>query len=87
MSQNKQEYNIVVGPDGTMRFIYDDSFADLLDEGESVTTRASYVEPGKDGWTADLSPVNGPVLGPFRLRSEALAAETDWLREHLFSGN
>ncbi len=27
----------------------------------------------------DLSPVGGPVLGPFRLRSQALAAEQAWL--------
>ena len=31
------------------------------------------------GWLADLSPVNGPVLGPFDRRSEALAAELAWL--------
>ncbi len=43
-------------------------------------TRASFVEPGKGGWTADMGPSAGPVLGPFGLRSEALRAERQWLR-------
>lgn len=30
-------------------------------------------------WFACMYPVNGPVLGPFSTRSEALLAETDWL--------
>ena len=34
------------------------------------------------GWRADLSPVGGPQLGPFRRRSEALRAEAAWLVEH-----
>ena len=32
-------------------------------------------------WTADMSPVGGPILGPFSFRYEALKAERDWLRE------
>ena len=36
-------------------------------------------------WTADLSPVNGPVLGPYTRRSEALAAEIAWLERWLAS--
>jgi len=35
-----------------------------------------------DVWFADLSPVAGPVLGPFACRDEALAAEVAWLREN-----
>jgi hypothetical protein len=30
-----------------------------------------------------MTPVAGPVLGPFQLRSQALAAEQQWLTEHL----
>ena len=38
--------------------------------------RASHVEPDADGrWWADLSPVAGPRLGPFEVRSAALDAE------------
>ena len=45
--------------------------------------RGSHVEPNERGqWLADLAPVGGPVLGPFRLRSEALEAERDWLEQH-----
>jgi hypothetical protein len=43
-------------------------------------TRASHVEPDRDGfWWADMGPVAGPVLGPFRSRTEALETERGWL--------
>jgi len=43
-------------------------------------TRASHVEPDRDGlWWADMGPVSGPVLGPFKNRTEALGAEREWL--------
>jgi len=43
-------------------------------------TRASHLEPDRDGfWWADMGPSGGPVLGPFRSRSEALGAERGWL--------
>jgi hypothetical protein len=46
-------------------------------------TRASHVEPDDRGrWLADLSPIGGPVLGPFDRRSEALEAEVTWLEEN-----
>lgn len=80
----KQELRVAIKPDGEVSFIYDDRLAGLLDEGEAVTRRASYVEPCGKGWTADLVPVNGPVLGPFKLREDALAAERQWLLENLF---
>lgn len=51
--------------------------------GNATTFRASYVEPGEDGWNADLRLVNGPVLGPFTRRDTALQAETKWLRQYL----
>ena len=48
--------------------------------GRLQITRASHVEPDLDGnWWADMGPVEGPVLGPFGSRSEALAAERGWL--------
>ncbi|MHA2642868.1 MAG: hypothetical protein V2G41_09495 [bacterium JZ-2024 1] len=68
-------------------FIYDDAAADFLDRlrrhGECLISRASYVEPFDGGWVADLSPVGGPILGPFRLRREALDAERAWLDDYL----
>jgi hypothetical protein len=45
--------------------------------------RASHVEPDRNGkWVADLAPVGGPQLGPYRLRQEALSAEVAWINKH-----
>jgi hypothetical protein len=78
---------LLVGPDGTVRAIYDEAI-DLAMLGKPTIKRASSVEPDERGrWTADLSPVGGPVLGPFDLRSEALEAERDWLERHWLTGN
>jgi hypothetical protein len=73
------EMELVVGTDGGVRCIYDESL-DLRALGKLQITRASHVEPDSDGnWWADMGPSGGPVLGPFRSRSEALAAERGWL--------
>jgi len=73
---------LVVDPGGTVRYIYAEDI-DLAALGSPVITRASHVEPNQNGsWTADLSPVGGPILGPYPLRSEALAAERRWLEAH-----
>ena len=49
---------------GTMRFIYTDALAPLMDEGAFTVTRASHVEPHpRGGWYADMQPSGGPVLG------------------------
>lgn len=62
--------------------VYDDEIADVLPRlGAYTVQRASHVEPCGDGWCADLKPRGGPVLGPFRLRSQALAAEREWLAD------
>ena len=74
--------DLVVNRVGLVRAIYDEAL-DLAALGRPVITRASHVEPDPSGrWLADLSPVGGPLLGPFDRRSEALAAEVAWLREH-----
>ena len=53
---------------------------DLAALGSVSIRRASHVEPNSTGhWLADLSPVGGPVLGPFKWRSQALEAEVRWL--------
>lgn len=72
--------HIVVEPTGTIRLIYEDDLRGLLAAGRAAITRASHVEPTVDGrWTADLSPVAGPTLGPFDTRQAALDAEVAWL--------
>lgn len=77
---------ISVSAEGVIRFIYDDALLGLLSEGKPSVTRASHVEPcalGWGGWIADLSPVSGPVLGPYTTRHEALAAEVEWINTNI----
>ena len=70
---------LVIDPDGTIRTLYDE-LLDWPSLGQVAITRGSHVEPDATGrWLADLSPVSGPTLGPFAHRSQALAAERDWL--------
>ena len=79
------EIALVVGHDGTLEALYGERL-DLSSLGSLTIRRASHVEPTPDGlWTADLSPVDGPVLGPFVKRSEALAAECRWIDTHVLS--
>ena len=73
------DMELVVGCDGGVRCIYDEAL-DLREIGKLQITRASHVEPDRDGyWWADMGPVDGPVLGPFRSRTEAIQAEREWL--------
>ena len=73
------EMELVVGVDGVARCIYGDEL-DLREIGKLQITRASHVEPDTEGfWWADMGPVDGPVLGPYGSRSEALGAEREWL--------
>ena len=66
-----------------IRFIYNDDLSGLMEQGSTEVRRASHVEPdGNGGWKADMSPVNGPVLGPFKRRDEALKSEVEWLLAH-----
>jgi len=72
---------IVVQPDGSVKFIYDDALKEIMNLGDFVVKRASRVEPTPEGkWTADMELSGGPVLGPFETRAEALEAEKVWLR-------
>lgn len=68
-----------ISPNGQITLIYSDKFKGLMDNGDTNIKRASHVEPIGDKWYADLSPVNGPILGPYELRQEALDAELQWL--------
>jgi hypothetical protein len=73
---------IIITPRGEVRCIYAEAI-DLATLGTPTIARASHVEPNQQGdWLADMSPVGGASLGPFRHRSEALAAEHAWLIEH-----
>ncbi len=72
--------DVVIKPDGSVHCIYGETLP-LARLGKLHITRASHVEPTSDGqWTADLTPVGGPILGPFDQRTEALNAEVAWLK-------
>ena len=73
------DMELVVDAGGSVRCIYDEVL-DLREIGKLQITRASHVEPDRDGfWWADMGPVDGPVLGPYGSRTEALVAERGWL--------
>ena len=56
----------------------------LMDKFEQITDHLAEAADvrNRQKWWADMIPMNGPVLGPFDTRSEALAAERVWLDEH-----
>jgi len=75
-----QGMDIIISGD-QIRFIYSDDLLGLSHLGKTNIQRASHVEPAKEGgWQADMSPVSGPVLGPYEKRSDALHHEVEWLR-------
>jgi hypothetical protein len=70
---------LLIEPGGRVRCLYGEEI-DLSRLGRLSIERASRVEPDAAGaWWADLSPVDGPVLGPFPQRSDALREEVAWL--------
>jgi hypothetical protein len=74
---------LFITPSGRVRCLYGEEL-DLGSLGPLTIRRASLVEPTDSGhWTADLSRIGGPTLGPFAQRSQALAAETRWIEGHL----
>jgi hypothetical protein len=79
---------IAIAQDASVKFIHNDAmFLALKEEGTATVQRASHVEPTVDGlWEADMSPVNGPLLGPYTTRQEALDKEILWLEEKLTNG-
>ena len=70
---------LIITPGGQIRCVYSEEI-DLAALGNLAITRASPVEPDQHGRRlADMSPIEGPVFGPYATRSEALAAEQKWL--------
>jgi hypothetical protein len=81
-SNNGDSHAAVIDRNGQVRCVYGETI-DLATLGQVTIRRGSHVEPDANGkWWADLSPVSGPKLGPFDRRTEALAAELDWLEKH-----
>lgn len=74
---------MAINPDGRVLAVYTEEI-DFNALGKVVNIRrASHVEPGPDGWYADMSPMGGGKLGPYEKRSDALAAEVEWLKNNL----
>jgi hypothetical protein len=74
--------DLLIETSGTVRCVFGEEI-DLGQLGRLSIRRGSHVEPTPDGqWTANLAPVNGPLLGPFPTRTAALDAEVRWLQEH-----
>jgi len=73
---------LLISPQGAVHCVYSEAI-DLATLGRLAISRGSYVEPNAAGqWLVDLSPVQGPQLGPFAQRSAALESEADWLEQH-----
>ena len=71
-----------VSPTGLVTGIYAD-LVDVRTLGKTTIIRASHVEADDTGqWYADI--IDGPSLGPFGKRCDAVAAEIEWLKRHFF---
>lgn len=74
---------LIVTGNGEVRCLYAEAI-DLPALGAAHIRRGSHLDPDVRGnWWADLSPVNGPRLGPFKDRSSGLSAEQEWLEDWL----
>ncbi len=70
---------LIIDDIGTIRCLYGEEI-DLSSLAGMMVVRGYQVEPNETGkWSADMSPVSGPILGPFHRRSQALEAEARWL--------
>ena len=78
---------LIIDNTGNAGCIYDETIP-LNRLGQIKIRRGSHVESVAGGrWIADTKPVDGPVLGPFSMRSRALAAERRWLEKHWLPKN
>ena len=77
---------LAISPNGAITAIYSDDLESLMDQAATKQiVRQSHVEPGPDGmWYAEMIG-DGAVLGPYKLRAEALAAEVEYLEAKLFA--
>lgn len=86
------EKSINIAADGTIQFVWDDELAPLIHVGHAKIRRASDVEPVsvfgfiQSRWCADMSRSDGPLLGPFPLRGQAIDAEHEWLQKNVLNG-
>ena len=82
MSNPNESCDMVIEFGGKVRMIYSELVSPHALGSVSIQ-RGSHVEPDQHGfWYADLEPCEGPVLGPFELRSDAIDAEVTWLTKN-----
>ncbi len=88
------ELEIFIDLEGDIQHVYSDTLVDMFgtDADRVAVGRASHVEPHESGgWSADMSPVGGPVLLKdgvgFPTRAEALQAERKWLADAMSRGH
>jgi hypothetical protein len=73
-----------ISPTGATRCLYTEMI-DLGAIGKPDIVRASNVEPDATGqWFAHI--INGPILGPYPNRSNALRAEIEYIETYILSG-
>ena len=73
---------LIIDTSGNTRCIYGETIP-VAHLGRIKIRRDSHVEPVAVGkWIADMKPVDGPILSPFGIRSEALTAERRWLENN-----
>jgi hypothetical protein len=80
------ELIISCNEDGSVQSLYNDSM-ELQEIGNINIKRASFVEPEGNLWYADLKPINGPKLGPFKKRTDALNEEHNYINNLLQQEN
>jgi hypothetical protein len=74
--------HLIVSPEGRVKCLYGEAI-DLKALGTIRVSRASYVEPDVNAnWWANMAASEGPLLGPFTTRTQALKAEEEWLLQN-----
>jgi hypothetical protein len=77
---------VIISAAGDAHCVYGEEI-DLPALGLLSIRRGSHVEPDDAGnWICDLTPVGGPLIGPFSTRGQALSAEVVWLETHWLVG-
>lgn len=76
---------IILVDGAKIQTLYNEEF-ELTDIGRVELKRASHVDPIENKWYVDLSPVDGPIWGGFKKRSQALKAEVEWIESKLLGG-
>ena len=80
---NPTSCTLTIRPEGSLIAIYTEAL-DLVSLGDIQIRRVSHVEPDERGqWWADLSPIHGPILGPYSNRSQALNAEHQYITSRI----